>query len=117
MERYFPIRVEASTTVPDSGGAGSFRGGNGVLLCYRMLADGRINIHDDRWLIKPWGVNGGTTAQGSRKIVYRDCREGETTSDVWELVPSKCDNFPVHKGDVLHYITWGGGGWGHPYKR
>eukprot|EP00662_Eupelagonemidae_sp_cell21_P049975 gene49975-42340_t len=48
MERYFPIRIEACETVADSGGAGSFRGGNGVRLVYRFLADGKINIHDDR---------------------------------------------------------------------
>ena len=23
----------------------------------------------------------------------------------------------MRKGDVLHYITWGGGGWGDPYDR
>ena len=24
---------------------------------------------------------------------------------------------PVHTGDVLHFITWGGGGWGDPLAR
>lgn len=117
MERYFPVRVEACETIADSGGAGFFRGGNGIRLVYRLLADGAINIHDDRWWIKPWGVNGGQCAEGSRKILYRGCREGEFESPTKELVPSKCDKFPVKKGDVLHFITWGGGGYGKPYER
>jgi N-methylhydantoinase B len=24
---------------------------------------------------------------------------------------------PVHPGDVLHFVTWGGGGWGDPLAR
>jgi N-methylhydantoinase B len=117
MERYFPIRVEICEAIPDSGGAGFFRGGNGVRLVYRILADGAVNIHDDRWLIKPFGVNGGLPAQGSEKFLYRACKEGELTSAVKELVPSKCDKYPLKAGDVLHYITWGGGGFGHPFER
>jgi len=117
MERYFPVRVEACETIADTGGAGKFRGGNGIRLVYRMLCDGAINIHDDRWWIRPWGVNGGKAAQGSEKILYRNCKEGELLSDLRHLVPSKCDNFPVSAGDVLHYVTWGGGGWGPAHER
>jgi N-methylhydantoinase B len=34
-----------------------------------------------------------------------------------EVLPSKCDNVRVAAGDVLHYVTWGGGGWGDPFDR
>ena len=34
-----------------------------------------------------------------------------------ELLPSKCDNIAVEEGDILYFNTWGGGGWGDPYKR
>jgi N-methylhydantoinase B len=33
------------------------------------------------------------------------------------VVPSKCDHVKVRRGDVLHYVTWGGGGWGDPLER
>jgi len=117
MERYFPVRIEACETIADSGGAGSFRGGNGIRLIYRFLADGKINIHDDKWWTSPWGVNGGRAAQRSRKLMYRNVDPDKLTSDTMELVPSKVDSFPVKKGDVFHYITWGGGGWGQAFKR
>jgi N-methylhydantoinase B len=34
-----------------------------------------------------------------------------------EDLPSKCDHVKVAEGDALHYITWGGGGWGDPLER
>ena len=34
-----------------------------------------------------------------------------------EWLPAKCDGIEVKKGDLLHFNTWGGGGWGDPYLR
>ena len=33
------------------------------------------------------------------------------------MLPSKCHGVPVAPGDVLHFVTWGGGGWGDPLER
>jgi len=110
LERYFPLRIERYETVADSGGAGLNRGGNGIRTAYRFLADGTISIHDDRWFTYPWGVNGGAPGQRSRKYIVR--ADGSK-----EMVAAKADNIKVHTDDVLHYITWGGGGWGDPLQR
>ena len=110
LEAYFPLRIESYQTVPDSGGPGFFRGGNGIDVVYRFLEPGVISIHDDRWFTYPWGVNGGEPGMRSRKWVER----GDGSR---EMLPSKCDNVRVAAGDVLHYVTWGGGGWGDPYTR
>jgi N-methylhydantoinase B len=64
LERYFPLVIEKYETVADSGGAGLHRGGNGICMSYRFLEPGYIAIHDDRWFVPPWGVNGG--APGAR---------------------------------------------------
>ena len=29
----------------------------------------------------------------------------------------QCDGIKVEKGDILHFVTWGGGGWGDPLER
>lgn len=110
LEAYFPLVIEKYETVADSGGPGFFRGGNGVDIAYRFLEPGSISIHDDRWFTKPWGVNGGEPGGRSRKWLER--ADGSR-----EMLPSKCDNVRVQKGDLLHYVTWGGGGWGDPYDR
>jgi N-methylhydantoinase B/oxoprolinase/acetone carboxylase alpha subunit len=37
LEAYFPLRIDSCQTVPDSGGPGFFRGGNGIDV-YRFLS-------------------------------------------------------------------------------
>ena len=110
LEAYFPFIVERYETVADSGGPGFFRGGNGMEIVYRFLESGEISIHDDRWFVYPWGVNGGLPGARSRKFLDR-------VDGTREMLPSKCDRIKVKDGDALHYITWGGGGWGDPFER
>lgn len=110
IEAYFPLQVDKYETIIDSGGAGQYRGGNGLSVAYRFLNDGSIAIHDDRWLTYPWGVNGGSTGTRSTKVLHR-------ADGTQETLPAKCDDIEVKKGDVLYFNTWGGGGWGDPYLR
>ncbi len=110
LERYFPMLIERYETVPDSGGAGKFRGGNGIHMTYRFLEEGTIAIHDDRWFVPPWGVNGGLPAKRSWKQLER--MNGEKA-----MLASKCDGVKVFPGDLLHFVTWGAGGWGDPLER
>jgi N-methylhydantoinase B len=110
LERYFPLRIERYETVADSGGAGLHRGGNGILMSYRFLEPGLISIHDDRWFTYPWGVNGGAPGARARKILEK--ADGSQT-----VVGAKREDITVEAGDMLHFITWGGGGWGDPLQR
>jgi N-methylhydantoinase B len=110
LERYFPLRIERYETVADSGGAGLHRGGNGILMSYRFLEPGLISIHDDRWFTYPWGVNGGAPGARARKILEK--ADGTET-----VVGNKHEDIAVEAGDMLHFITWGGGGWGDPLQR
>lgn len=110
LERYFPMRITQYTSIPDSGGAGLNRGGNGILMTYEFLNAGTISIHDDRWFTYPWGVNGGKPGERSTKILRR-------ADGTEEVLGSKADRIDVFEGDCLDYITWGGGGWGNPLER
>ncbi|HEX8445768.1 MAG TPA: hydantoinase B/oxoprolinase family protein [Sphingomonas sp.] len=110
LERYFPLVIERYETAPDSGGAGLHRGGNGIHMTYRFLEPGVVAIHDDRWFIKPWGVNGGEPGARARKILER-------ADGTRSIVANKLEQLMVQAGDQLHFITWGGGGWGDPLDR
>ena len=110
LERYFPLIIERYETAADSGGAGLHRGGNGIHMTYRFLEPGVIAIHDDRWFVKPWGVNGGDPGARARKILEK--ADGSQT-----IVANKLEELVVEAGDQLHFITWGGGGWGDPLQR
>jgi N-methylhydantoinase B len=71
---------------------------------------GEIAIHDDRWLTYPWGVNGGRP--GARGTKWIERADGSR-----QVLPSKIHGVRVEPGDVLHFVTWGGGGWGDPLER
>jgi N-methylhydantoinase B/oxoprolinase/acetone carboxylase alpha subunit len=75
-----------------------------------FLEAGTIAIHDDRWLTYPWGVNGGEPGARSRKWLER-------ADGTREMLGSKVHDVPVAVGDLLHFVTWGGGGWGDPLAR
>ncbi len=110
LERYFPLIIERYETEPDSGGAGLHRGGNGIHMTYRFLAAGTISIHDDRWFVPPWGVNGGEPGKRARKLL-------EKANGTTHIIGNKVEEVHVNEGDQLHFITWGGGGWGDPLDR
>ncbi len=110
LESHYPLRIDTFETIPDSGGAGLHRGGNGLRVAYHFLEPGNVSVHDDRWLTYPWGVKGGEPGGRSSKVLVRS--DGST-----EHLPSKRDNIRVEPGDVLYFNTWGGGGWGDPFER
>lgn len=115
IELNYPLRIEANESVADSGGPGFYRGGNAQRTLYRFLARGEFSVHDDRWFTKPWGLKGGKPGQRSRKTLYRYSKSA--TGPPVEILPSKCDHIRVDPGDLLEWVTWGGGGLGDPLTR
>ncbi len=115
VEVGFPLIIEANEAVPDTGGAGFYRGGNAQRIKYRFTCRGEFSIHDDRWFTHPWGIDGGAPGARSKKILYRHSVDKENPPV--EYHGSKCDHVRVEPGDVLEYITWGGGGLGDPLTR
>ena len=110
LESYYPMIIEAYASVPDTGGAGRHRGGNGVEKVYRLLEPGEISIHDDRQRSQPWGILGGKPGAVSGKWLIR--ADGARTP-----LESKVDNVKVAPGDRIVFRTAGGGGWGDPLER
>lgn len=104
----YPLLLEANESLADSGGAGFYRGGNAQRTRFRFLNRGEFSLHDDRWFTYPWGIDGGEPGARSKKILYRYSKDAENPAP--EYLPSKCDYIRVDPGDVLEYITWGGGG-------
>jgi N-methylhydantoinase B len=60
LERQHPVRIEEYGLVPDSGGAGRFRGGLGLRRSYRLLAEEAVlQLRADRLRFSPYGLAGG----------------------------------------------------------
>jgi 5-oxoprolinase (ATP-hydrolysing) len=115
IELYYPLRIEVNEALIDSGGAGFYRGGNAQRTRYRFLCAGKINLHDDRALTRPWGCDGGLPGERSRKTLIQYSKHTDNPPRIH--LGSKSDNVRVASGDVLEWVTWGGGGLGDPLTR
>src|SRR6266480_528378 len=58
-EAKFPLVVERYALVPDSGGAGRYRGGLGVERIVRARTNMVFNTQIERAHCRPWGLEGG----------------------------------------------------------
>ena len=109
LEAEIPVQVTESNILPDSEGAGKFRGGVGIRRGYRYLThDAIVQIRSDRTEHTPFGLQGGLD---SRKT-YLQIESSNST----RLMPSKFIETMNH-GDTLIAEVPGGGGWGNPLER
>src|ERR1700712_1304222 len=67
IEMSFPLRVEEYALVPDSGGAGTFRGGLGVRRGGRVLENqAHAAVCCERTVTPPFGLDGGLAGAPAR---------------------------------------------------
>jgi N-methylhydantoinase B len=110
IEIDYPIRITRYELVPDSGGAGQFRGGLGLLREYEMLAeDASINVRGDRTIYPPQGAAGGHDA--NKAAYFLENKDGDK-----QPIPSKYSD-RIRRGERLMVTTAGGGGYGDPKRR
>lgn len=110
IEQSYPFRIERYGLVPNSEGAGEYRGGMGMTREIVMLQDEtRFSLSADRRKIGPWGVFGGLPGRTSDCVVVS--QDGKR-----KRLPSKITT-TLKKGDKVILVTPGGGGWGDPKKR
>ncbi|AOV15988.1 5-oxoprolinase [Acidihalobacter aeolianus] len=104
MEWRFPIRVEAFTLRPGTGGAGRHRGGDGLVRRLRLLEPMTVAVLSNRRSTAPFGLAGGTDgAPGVNRLIRADGREENLGA---------CDQREAAAGDLLSVETPGGGGYG-----
>ena len=109
IESEFPVRIHAYELVPDTGGAGEYRGGSGTIRKYEFLQPTAIQALMDRFETPPYGLAGGEDGTGGRAVFTP--ADGEPRS-----LHSKA-GFTADAGDVLELYTAGGGGYGSPMDR
>lgn len=111
LELNFPVKLRRYGIKSDSGGAGRYRGGCGVIREYEILADGAtLAIRIDGVSNPPWGIDGGMSGGTGRAVV------NPGRADEREFAPLSEGN-RLHRGDLLRIETGGGGGYGHPFDR
>lgn len=111
LEAGYPVTMRAYGIVPDSGGAGRYRGGCGIIREYEILAEETmVAIRIDSVKNPPWGIHGGKSGRHGIAIV------NPGTPEEMQLDPLSDGNM-LKRGDILRIETGGGGGYGHPYDR
>ena len=108
LERSFPMRVLRYRLRSGSGGAGRWRGGDGIERDLLVLEDATLSLITERRVSRPWGVAGGEPGAPGENWLLRGGEESRA-----ERLPDKC-TIRLRPGDVLRMLTPGGGGWGEP---
>ena len=106
FENSVPILITEKSLIPDSGGAGEFRGGQAQRLSFKIVSKDPVTmtIRHERVKYPPRGLLGGRT--GSPGCDYVN----------GERIPAK-SRMDLKNNDVVTFNTAGGGGIGSPEKR
>jgi N-methylhydantoinase B len=109
LEARYPIVMEAYGFAADSGGAGEYRGGLGLVREYRILSEEVVaQIRSDRSVHAPYGLFGGSSGAVSANFL----RENNELKPL----PSKF-TMNLTRDAVIRHEQAGGGGYGNPLKR
>ena len=105
LEMSFPVRVERYAVVPDSGGAGRWRGGCGVTRVWKVLGNpSHVSVCCERTKSAPFGLAGGRAGGPGRvALVGADGTERELNSK---------GSFTAAPGAELWVRAPGSGGYG-----
>ena len=100
LELQYPLRVRKFERACGTGGAGKYRGGDGVVRWIEALADCEGTVLAERRQSHPYGLAGGNNATRA------DDRIDGTSQNTGKF------RFSLKRGDTLTIRTPGGGGWG-----
>jgi len=106
----FPVHTIGHDYIPDSGGAGKWRGGCGAAMKLKALAPMFLHTYAIGTKYPMRGFNGGSDGAPNHYVV----REGTAAELVVERTAFE---EPLSAGHVIHAKLGGGGGWGDPFER
>jgi N-methylhydantoinase B len=108
LEYAYPIRIYAYRLRRGSGGAGKYRGGDGLERELVFETPTEVTLLSDRRRRPPYGLQGGHSGLPGENLLIRDGVESP--------LPGKI-RFTAAPGDHLRVSSPGGGGWGKPEQR
>jgi N-methylhydantoinase B len=110
VEREYPAVVDGYGLLPDTEGAGKYRGALSTYRDWRFLRSGKVLIRSDH-LVQPWrGMAGGEAGALAYSVL-----ESGTQKTV--LPPHAHLTIEVKAGDKLRHVVSGAGGFGNPRER
>jgi N-methylhydantoinase B len=111
LELEYPLLLDEYSLVPDSGGAGLYRGGMGMARQIRIRADDTVfSARSDAHVVPAPGLFGGQPSN-----LTRIRRNPGTPQE--EVLHSKASGLVLRAGETIRVETLGGGGYGPPAER
>jgi N-methylhydantoinase B len=111
IELEYPLMVEEYGLIPDSGGAGHWRGGMGLRRVVRPVGhDCDFNGAGERFTNPPWGVFGGNSGGTGRFAISR-------ANGAEQTLETKPSGERIGPADRVVIETPGAGGYGDPADR
>ena len=104
LERRYPVILQQFSLAEETGGAGRYRGGDGVRREILFRKDLELSVLTERRVLAPYGLAGGEP--GLRGVNRLLTNSGRTLN-----LGGKC-SVSVGPGDLFSLQTPGGGGWG-----
>jgi len=108
LEYAYPLRILRYEVRHGSGGAGLFRGGDGIRRDLQVLTDCQVTLLTERRVRGPYGLAGGERGQPGENVLIRDGKEIP--------LPGK-GTIELQAGETLSIRTPGGGGYGKKRKK
>ena len=103
------MRIEEYGLLPDSGGAGKYRGALSEVRSVRCLAgEALLQLRSDKRAHPPFGLQGGAPGAPSYNIL----NPGDG-----QRVLTTMGTAPMRRGDLIRHELASGGGWGNPLDR
>jgi 5-oxoprolinase (ATP-hydrolysing) len=106
LEHRYPVRLRRFALRRGSGGAGRWRGGDGLLRELEFLAPMSLSILSQHRASAPYGMAGGEPGAAGRQEIVR--------ADGSRCPLAGTDGCEVGRGDRFVLETPGGGGYGDP---
>ena len=103
LESRLPVRLHRFAVRHQSGGAGEYRGGDGMVRELEFLKPLLVSLITSRRTVGPYGIHGGERGRPGENLLVRN---GQTIK-----LPSSV-TLSVNAGERLILKTPGGGGWG-----
>ena len=111
LEHAYPLRVERYALRAESGGDGTYRGGDALVRDYRILADDvTVSLTGERQRVAAQGVESGHPGATGQFLLNPD-----TASE--RCLGAATNQEPVPRDSILRIATPGGGGFGLSSER
>ena len=109
LERQANLFHEGLSLIPDSGGAGRYRGGLGVRRQVRATAETEVISMKKKSRTGGWGLDGGQPSSTRNHMVLWPGEKRERTVGLYRAV--------LREGEQFVNYSAGGAGWGDPAER